>query len=182
MKVGFLAFLEYVKTYVFREKVFGGVDSQLREQYLKDVLYWKQILHRVSPVKLLAPTTTGTSWDSWIFYSRLMLQHVEDETLAELKASKYYSISVNSSADITHCDQLALILCIDSKSGNPVERFIIRLTLKTAERFDKVSKGLQNITTNLNDIVLLYTLNRYREGLQDRFNFYKFEGKKITLM
>ncbi|KAJ8878156.1 hypothetical protein PR048_022623, partial [Dryococelus australis] len=46
-------------------------------------------------------------------FIQLMLQLVENEIFAELKASKYYSISVDSSADISiQCYELALIVRI----------------------------------------------------------------------
>ncbi|KAJ8875372.1 hypothetical protein PR048_023267 [Dryococelus australis] len=52
-----------------------------------------------------------------------MLQHVENKIIAELKASKYCAISVDSSAGVTHYDRLAFIVRIVSESSNPVEIF-----------------------------------------------------------
>lgn len=48
---------------------------------------------------------------------------VLDVVLSEIKQGKYYSISVDSTPDVTHCDQL--VFCIRYvKNGAPVERFV----------------------------------------------------------
>jgi hypothetical protein len=46
------------------------------------------------------------------------------DIVAEIKAAKYYSISVDSTPDIFHIDQLTFIIRYVAKNGRPVERFI----------------------------------------------------------
>lgn len=46
-----------------------------------------------------------------------------EKIVTELKAAKYYSVSVDSTPDITHCDQLTIIFRYVVTAG-PVERFI----------------------------------------------------------
>ncbi|KAB0789951.1 hypothetical protein PPYR_15766, partial [Photinus pyralis] len=42
----------------------------------------------------------------------------------DIKKNKYYSVSVDSSPDISHVDQLAFVIRTVTKDGNPVERFL----------------------------------------------------------
>lgn len=50
--------------------------------------------------------------------------------IEELKRSKYYSLSVDSTPDITHSDQLTVILRYVLTDGSPVERFITFVKLQ----------------------------------------------------
>ncbi|XP_046608527.1 zinc finger MYM-type protein 1-like [Neodiprion virginianus] len=44
--------------------------------------------------------------------------------ISDVKASKYYAISVDSTPDISHSDQLTFIIRYVCKNGEPVERFL----------------------------------------------------------
>ncbi|CAH0559508.1 unnamed protein product [Brassicogethes aeneus] len=54
----------------------------------------------------------------------ILSNRIIDEIVTQLKANKYYSISVDSTPDVTHNDQLTLILRYCNKKGFPVERFV----------------------------------------------------------
>ena len=54
----------------------------------------------------------------------IMAKKVTDEIIAEVKVSKYYSISVDSTPDLSHIDQLTFILRYVTREGSPVERFV----------------------------------------------------------
>lgn len=57
-------------------------------------------------------------------FIELMYKKVVSVIVDELKKSKYYSLSVDSTPDITHSDQLTVILRYVLSDGMPVERFI----------------------------------------------------------
>uniref|UniRef100_A0A8C5N3R9 TTF-type domain-containing protein n=1 Tax=Leptobrachium leishanense TaxID=445787 RepID=A0A8C5N3R9_9ANUR len=57
-------------------------------------------------------------------FIQLMADNVTKQILKEAKAGKYYSISVDSTPDSSHTDQLAFILRYVKEDGLPVERFL----------------------------------------------------------
>lgn len=57
-------------------------------------------------------------------FIQLMGKHLQAKIVEEVKASKYYSISVDSTPDITNCDQLTFILRLVRSNGKPAERFL----------------------------------------------------------
>ena len=54
---------------------------------------------------------------------------VLDRIISELKACKYYSVSLDSTPDVSHVDQLTCIFCFVLPSG-PVERFVKFLNME----------------------------------------------------
>lgn len=82
----------------------------------------------------------------------LIAKHVKDILVSEIKESQYFSISVDSTPDVSHTDQLSF--CIRYvKNGSPVERFLefIQIT-------DHISQSLANtveqfLTDNIIDIM-----------------------------
>lgn len=56
-------------------------------------------------------------------FTFLIAQRIEKQILTELKDAKYYALSVDSTPDVSHTDQMAICLRY-VKSGKPVERFI----------------------------------------------------------
>lgn len=54
----------------------------------------------------------------------LMGDTVRNEIIKELKIAKYYSISVDSTPDVSHVDQLTFIVRYVLPNGTPVERFL----------------------------------------------------------
>lgn len=57
-----------------------------------------------------------------------MADKVHTAIVAELKIAKYFSVSVDSTPDLTHVDQLTIIVRYLLK-GKPVERFMTFLQL-----------------------------------------------------
>ncbi|XP_052221806.1 zinc finger MYM-type protein 1-like [Dreissena polymorpha] len=57
-------------------------------------------------------------------FIQLMATQVEEHIVNEIKAAKYYAISVDSTPDVAHADQLTFIVRYVLPDGKPVERFI----------------------------------------------------------
>lgn len=49
---------------------------------------------------------------------------VDKEIVKELSQSKYFSISVDPTPDVTHTDQLTFIVRYVTQEADPVERFL----------------------------------------------------------
>ena len=62
-------------------------------------------------------------------FIHLMANRVREHIIREVKSAKYFSVSVDSTPDITHVDQLTCILRYVLPSG-PVERFLTFLDMK----------------------------------------------------
>lgn len=73
-------------------------------------------------------------------FLNLIAKHVLKRIIQEVKANKYYSISVDSTPDISNIDQLTFILRYLNTHGNPLERFIkfIPLPDHTASTMEKI--------------------------------------------
>ena len=54
----------------------------------------------------------------------ILASRVTMQTMSEIKDAKYYGISIDSTPDISHMDQLTVIIRYVHKSGNVVERFL----------------------------------------------------------
>ncbi|KAL4085416.1 hypothetical protein QTP88_027275 [Uroleucon formosanum] len=54
----------------------------------------------------------------------MMAHKVQNQIIDEVKKAKYYAIIIDSTPDISHIDQLSIILRYTLDSGKPVERFI----------------------------------------------------------
>lgn len=76
-------------------------------------------------------------------FIELMSKKVLDEILAEIKKAKYFGIIVDSTPDITHTDQLSLVLRYVDLQGNPIERF-----LKFIPIHGHSSQHLQEVVVN----------------------------------
>jgi len=60
-----------------------------------------------------------------------MGKHVLQSILDEIKQAGYFSLSVDSTPDLSHVDQLTIILrYVSPQTGVPVERFITFLKLE----------------------------------------------------
>jgi hypothetical protein len=68
-------------------------------------------------VSYLSPTTFNE-------FIHLMAIKVISQIVREVKAAKYNAISVDSTPDISHVDQLTFMLRYITKDGTPVERFL----------------------------------------------------------
>uniref|UniRef100_A0A8C5G7Z5 TTF-type domain-containing protein n=1 Tax=Gouania willdenowi TaxID=441366 RepID=A0A8C5G7Z5_GOUWI len=88
-------------------------------------------------------------------FIQLMAKKVLHAIVKEVKDGKYFSIIVDSTPDITHVDQLALIIrYVLRKSGEPVERFLefIPLHGHAAEHMEETLKSeLKELDIDLMD-------------------------------
>lgn len=85
----------------------------------------------------------------------LLASKVAKTIMDEMKASKYFSIIVDSTPDISHIDELSLIIRYIKKGGYPVERFIKFLPHigHTSENMEEaVISTLSLYNINLNDM------------------------------
>lgn len=62
----------------------------------------------------------------------LLADNIRNEIITELKAAKYYSVSVDSTPDISHCDQLTIVVrYVNQTTHLPVERFLTFLPMNS---------------------------------------------------
>lgn len=83
----------------------------------------------------------------------IMGDRVLQEIITHVKKSKYYSISLDSTPDASHVDQLTLILRYMEKDG-PVERFVVFMGNKghgAQEMFDALMKFMETVNMDIRD-------------------------------
>ena len=88
-------------------------------------------------------------------FIQLLATKVEASIIAEIKLAKYFSISVDSTPDIAHADQLTFIVRYVQPNGKPVERFIrfIELHGHGAENMEAVvTKLIENLGLDISDL------------------------------
>jgi len=69
----------------------------------------------------------STSYLSFNIYEQfisIMADNVIQQMVKEIKEAKYFSISIDSTPDISHVDQLSFIFRYVQNNGSPVERFL----------------------------------------------------------
>lgn len=64
---------------------------------------------------------SSTTYEEFL---KVMGQKVTEEVVAEIKAAKYFSLVIDSTPDISHVDQLSIIIRYVPENGLPVERFL----------------------------------------------------------
>jgi hypothetical protein len=73
----------------------------------------------------------------------IMGKKVIEEIVLELKISKYYSITCDSTPDITHCDQLSFVV-LYIKNSEPIERFLRKIDSHRSEILTEVVLNFLN--------------------------------------
>lgn len=81
-------------------------------------------------------------------FINIMGQKVLTTIVSEIKAAKYYSISVDSTPDLSHVDQLTFIVRF-VKDGKPIERFLQFLPIKE-HKAQYIADTVLNFLENLN--------------------------------
>lgn len=84
----------------------------------------------------------------------IMGKKVMDEVISRVKRSKYYSISLDSTPDESHVDQLTLVLRYIGNDA-PIERFVIFMANKghkAQEMFDALTEFLKLHDLDLRDV------------------------------
>uniref|UniRef100_A0A3B3WVG3 HAT C-terminal dimerisation domain-containing protein n=1 Tax=Poecilia mexicana TaxID=48701 RepID=A0A3B3WVG3_9TELE len=93
-------------------------------------------------------------------FIQLMGDRVLSEIVSEVKMAKYFSISVDSTPDMAHVDQLTFVL---------------------RRRFEKASAALQSVELDLCTAVdLVGSLREYIGGLRDQFDRFESQAKKLS--
>jgi len=73
------------------------------------------------------PGKGKTSYISYQTYEQficIMAEEVQKTIIQEIQIARYYSISVDSTPDISHTDQLSFIVRYVNEDGQPIERFL----------------------------------------------------------
>lgn len=68
--------------------------------------------------------TSYLSFHTYEQFISLMAENVVNSIVQEVKRARYFSISIDSTPDISHTDQLSFIVRYVNKQGEPVERFL----------------------------------------------------------
>ncbi|XP_022834878.1 zinc finger MYM-type protein 1-like [Spodoptera litura] len=87
-------------------------------------------------------------------FIELMAKKVLTQIKDEIKISKYYSMIVDSTPDISHIDQLTLVIRYVKADGTPVERFlkfIAHVGHKSQDMADAIIKTLDMFEINILD-------------------------------
>ncbi|XP_050302058.1 52 kDa repressor of the inhibitor of the protein kinase-like isoform X2 [Anthonomus grandis grandis] len=80
-----------------------------------------------------------------------MANRVIEEIAKQIKANKYFSVSVDSTPDISHQDQLTIILRYCNSKGLPFERFI--------GFYDNIGHGAQELEQCVMDMLKTFNLD-----------------------
>lgn len=106
------------------------------------------------------PGKGSTSFLSFSIYEKfikIMSEKVINIIVDEIKLSKYFSISIDSTPDISHTDQLSFVIRYVLPNGEPIERFISFL--------ENIGHKSENITESVFSVLKKYNLNiRYLRG------------------
>lgn len=98
------------------------------------MLLWPNIFN-IIPIKERGGHTSYLLKTTCEEFIHLIASSILDHIISEIKSCKYYSVSLDSTPDISHIDQLTLIVRYVLPSG-PVERFVKFLDMEghTAEQ------------------------------------------------
>ena len=66
-------------------------------------------------------------------FFKLLSDRVKAKIIAEIKKAKYYSISIDSTPDIAHIDQLSIVMRYVRIDGQPVEHFLAFIDIEKHE-------------------------------------------------
>lgn len=87
-------------------------------------------------------------------FINLMGSKVSNTIISEIKSSKYFSIIVDSTPDISHTDQLTFVLRYVSEDNEPVERFLTFIPIhghSSQHLEETVTTYIQSIGLNILD-------------------------------
>jgi len=100
------------------------------------------------------PGKGNTSYISYNVYEQfisIMSRQVLNTIIQEVKASRYFSISVDSTPDISHFDQLSFCVRYVNNKGEPVERFLCFL--------DQIGHKAEDMANAVFSVFKKYDLN-----------------------
>lgn len=122
-----------VKTFASRGLAFRGHTSKIVCPRNGNFMMALELLAEFDPFisnhisKNSNPAKGHTSYLSYYIYEQfilLMSKKVEKTIIQNVNTTRYFSISVDSTPDITHTDQLSLVVLFVDESGNVFERFL----------------------------------------------------------
>ncbi|XP_065684519.1 uncharacterized protein LOC105845816 isoform X1 [Hydra vulgaris] len=117
--------IQSIETLLTRRKAGEHISKRLTEQFESEKKYWNDILLRILTKRANKGRShvlylSSTICDEFI---HVLSRDVLDHILTEIKKAKYFAVSVDSTPDISHVDQLNIIFRYITSKG-PVERFV----------------------------------------------------------
>ncbi|XP_050512012.1 zinc finger MYM-type protein 1-like [Diabrotica virgifera virgifera] len=145
--------ISVIKFLATRELAFRGTHERISEKRNGDYLGLLELLSEYDPflkdhinkrANLGKGKTSYLSKDICNELLNILSNRVIDEIVRQIKANKYCSISVDSTPDITHHDQLTVILKYCDNKGNPVERLVgfYKNTGHSSQQFEETVIGM----------------------------------------
>lgn len=122
-----------VKALATRGLAFRGTDERIGSPNNGNFMMSLELIAQFDPFlaehlkKHGNPGKGNTSYISFATYEQfiqIMGEEVVSTIVAECQAAKYFSISVDSTPDVSHTDQLTFIVRYVKQNGEPVERFL----------------------------------------------------------
>lgn len=93
--------------------------------------------------------TSYLSFHTYEQFIVIMANQVTGQIIKEIKNARYYSIIVDSIPDVSHNDQLSLIIRYVSENGTPVERFICFLE-KSGHKSEELADAVLTVINSFN--------------------------------
>jgi hypothetical protein len=140
-----------IKSLSSRGLAFRGHDAQFGSVHNGNFLMAIELIAAFDPflqqhVKEKGNKGSGkTSYLSQATYEeliQLMSNKMVKEIVQQVKKAKYYSIILDSTPDISHVDQLALVIRYVTEEGTPIERFL-RFFQNTGHKAAELSQTVQ---------------------------------------
>nr|XP_012566309.2 zinc finger MYM-type protein 1-like [Hydra vulgaris] len=122
-----------VKSLSSRGMSFRGDDDRFGSVHNGNFMMSLELIAQFDPFLALHIEKFGnkgkgsTSYLSFNIYEQfisIMADNVIQQMVKEIKEAEYFSISIDSTPDISHVDQLSFIFWYVQKNGCPVERFL----------------------------------------------------------
>lgn len=122
-----------VKSLASRGLEFRGHNSQIGSTHNGNFMMALELIAEFDPflskhIKKYGNSGKGNvsyiSYHTYEQFINIMSKKVRDTIIQEVKNAKYFFISVDSTPDIAHVDQLSLVVRYVDSNGKPVERFL----------------------------------------------------------
>lgn len=147
-----------IKFLATRELAFRGTHERIGEKHNGNYLGLLELISEYDPFlkdHINKTANLGKGKPSYLSKDilnellNILSNRVTDEIVKQIKANKYYSISVDSTPDVTHHDQLTFILRYCNNQGLPVERFV-GFYENTGHGAQKLEETVINMLKSLN--------------------------------
>lgn len=147
-----------VKSLSCRGLAFRGHDSNIGSPHNGNFLMGLELISEFDPflsahLKKYGGSGKGNvSYISYHTYEQfiiIMSKKVKNIIIKEIKNAKYFSISVDSTPDIGHIDQLSLIIRYVDDNRQPVERFLCFLD-NVGHKAEQMAEAVLSTIENLN--------------------------------